>query len=958
LEKEFLYNNEKRDDQMCSYTDSQITRSILFFFLSISLVLFPSNLLQGQTNKSGRVTGRITDSKTGAPLPSASIIIAETEAGTVSNDRGYYMLRNVPPGTNTVRVSYIGFEKTDLEVVVESDRTVRLDVGLHTLKPSSYEGDEAELKLGLSRAYMEQSTSISHKYVMPAEQMEMFGDVNLVESIMRFPGTNSNYSVGEPSGLIIRGMNMNKNLVQLDGVAMVPTTIGDRGTGLDGLSDRMVSAVEIIRMPTADMPADALGGIVNLRTVQPVAGQSVLRLYTIGKYGAMSGKFGPRLALLYGGRIGKLGYTVQSEYQKAYYEQDRIDLQWQNTPDTPTVSQAIAAYDSRESERYGVSGRVQYDMNETSRFFVSGLYHNSEASYSIEEYRISPVEGTITRAGNNFNIENGLIELFPRIREESTSFYAVTAGGIQTFGTIGIDYSFSRLMSENSIDTDRTVEWRNGESGFAIENNNFGIPAFTFDGGSVYNADRYLFHRDTDETGQIDRMGYAGAINFEIPFSITRYINFDIKFGGQYRYQEKDRTAFRYMYENADTADVRLTDFAGMNTWSFIGNARLENGPKFDFTKWDPWFESNKGQFAFRTDRYNEFLLNENSVKETVLASYLMTTAHIGPTSITAGVRLEKTNGKYQGNVGERRNANEMVILQTDERETDYTDIFPSLHIRHNFTPNTVFRVAVAYGMKRPSFSDLIPRKEYNYITRRIYEGNPDLNPMKVIRGQLSVEHYFQQIGQVSAAFFFNEYKDFIYLREIIGWDPAFAGWRLLTPQNGELTQYFGTELTWQQSLTFLPGRLENLSIFSNFTYIVSRKSVEEPFIRTVQNPGLRPWELNFGLSYVYGGFAGLIITNHTESYLTDASILRFRNAVMDQYQSSTLTLDILLKQRIARFVQISINIKNILNTNYTDRYSIVGDEDDPYYTPDIPKFTTQYRESGIHGSVGLRVDL
>ena len=77
----------------------------------------------------GTLTGKVTDSETGDPLPGANVVVtsADVQTGAATNTSGEFSVRNLPAGTYTVIVSYIGYEKKVLtDVQVASARRKRL----------------------------------------------------------------------------------------------------------------------------------------------------------------------------------------------------------------------------------------------------------------------------------------------------------------------------------------------------------------------------------------------------------------------------------------------------------------------------------------------------------------------------------------------------------------------------------------------------------------------------------------------------------------------------------------------------------------------------------------------------------------------------------------------------------------------------------------------------------------
>lgn len=70
-----------------------------------------TNTIQG-TYTAGTVRGRVTDQK-GNPVAGASIIVKGTRTGTTTDNNGFYAI-NVPAGNNTITISSVGMETTEV----------------------------------------------------------------------------------------------------------------------------------------------------------------------------------------------------------------------------------------------------------------------------------------------------------------------------------------------------------------------------------------------------------------------------------------------------------------------------------------------------------------------------------------------------------------------------------------------------------------------------------------------------------------------------------------------------------------------------------------------------------------------------------------------------------------------------------------------------------------------------
>jgi hypothetical protein len=65
------------------------------------------------------------------PLEGANVILVGVPLGAITDATGHYTILNVPAGTYTVKVSYIGYAPTTVQnVAVSADKTTPLDVAL------------------------------------------------------------------------------------------------------------------------------------------------------------------------------------------------------------------------------------------------------------------------------------------------------------------------------------------------------------------------------------------------------------------------------------------------------------------------------------------------------------------------------------------------------------------------------------------------------------------------------------------------------------------------------------------------------------------------------------------------------------------------------------------------------------------------------------------------------------
>ncbi|BDX38749.1 SusC/RagA family TonB-linked outer membrane protein [Tenuifilaceae bacterium CYCD] len=103
-----------------------------------------------------RITGTVTSSEDGMPLPGVSVVVKGTTVGGATDANGKYEL-NVPTNAQTLSVSYIGYVAQDLEIagravidIVMVPETKQIDevivVAYGTAKKSSYTGSAGTVK--------------------------------------------------------------------------------------------------------------------------------------------------------------------------------------------------------------------------------------------------------------------------------------------------------------------------------------------------------------------------------------------------------------------------------------------------------------------------------------------------------------------------------------------------------------------------------------------------------------------------------------------------------------------------------------------------------------------------------------------------------------------------------------------------------------------------------------------
>src|SRR5438067_1788740 len=94
----------------------------LAVFSAIALCVVAPRPAAAQASIMGRVTAQ-----DGQPLDQARVLLVGTALSTTSGQDGRYALRNVPTGTQTVRVLHVGYREQKKATTVGPNATVGMD---------------------------------------------------------------------------------------------------------------------------------------------------------------------------------------------------------------------------------------------------------------------------------------------------------------------------------------------------------------------------------------------------------------------------------------------------------------------------------------------------------------------------------------------------------------------------------------------------------------------------------------------------------------------------------------------------------------------------------------------------------------------------------------------------------------------------------------------------------------
>jgi TonB-linked SusC/RagA family outer membrane protein len=241
----------------------------------------------------GRVEGSVIDARTRQPIAGASVFIHGTGIGAQTNDRGRFVLVNVPVGRREVRVRRIGFQTAGRAFEVPAGAVVQADFQINEAAVSL---DEVVVT-GTATTTRAKEVPTSTDIVSSA-QFERLPVQNAQDVLAgRVPSLMVQANSGQPGAggsVKIRGTNTitqaTDPLIYVDGVRIFNEVIranwGSR-TGLNPLQNinpEDIERVEIVKGAAATTlyGTEASGGVIQVFTKKGLAGRPIWNLGVTG----------------------------------------------------------------------------------------------------------------------------------------------------------------------------------------------------------------------------------------------------------------------------------------------------------------------------------------------------------------------------------------------------------------------------------------------------------------------------------------------------------------------------------------------------------------------------------------------------------------------------------------------------------------------------------------------------
>lgn len=491
----------------------------------------------------GAVTGRVYNPATGEYIRNAEVSVVGSQQSALSEDGGYYRIANAPAGEITIEVRYTGYDTQRAQITVSSGSTATKDFELAGSAMTAKKGDQVVTlaaftvsteREGNAKAIMEQKGAMNVKNVVATDSFGDIAEGNIGEFLKFMPGIQLDYVETDTRAARMGGLEARYGAVTLDGNSMANTSTGGFGGDsrqfeFEAVSLNNIETIEVNKTLSADMPADAPAGSINLRSKSALDRKGQRFNFNVGVIGnqyehtfsktprhddAAHAKTRPTVVFDYSNAFfgNKLGLALNGGSTSVFKEQFRHSVSYDYNSSqaiaagTPLITAINFKDGPKLTEKLSGGLKLDYEPFRGLRFTLSSsyTYFSDEIANRNLNFRVSAAQ---LGAGSNLTrvVANPVTSNGTRIEQTGSNGNKKTDTSNLAFGfvwrknslTLDAQTAYSRARQQNGGEHMGTVDQANLQLtriSYIAERPSVGSPEWTFTqtgGGSWFDLNNY-----------------------------------------------------------------------------------------------------------------------------------------------------------------------------------------------------------------------------------------------------------------------------------------------------------------------------------------------------------------------------------------------------------------------------------------------------------------------------------
>jgi iron complex outermembrane receptor protein len=444
----------------------------------MTVVLLIAWLTTSVFAQTATLRGKVTDKESGEVLPGANVVVtsANVQTGAATVVSGEFEVRNLPPGTYTVTVSFIGYEKkTMTEVVLAAGETTTLDV---SLTPTGIQVNP--ISVTASRRPEKVLEAPADVNILEASQIEARPVLTAAEHLKSIPAVDVVTSGLNTANVVVRGFNniFSGSLLSLvdNRIARVPS-LRVNAYQLVPMTNSDIERIEVVLGPgSALYGPNSASGVFHILTKSPFGSEGTTVNVGGGERSVFMGSF--RHAGSYNNKVGykfSFQYYQGNDFKTTDPAEPATIVKFLPTAQGP-IPQGGPVSNERDFdvERLSFEGRLDFKLsdeatavftggfNQASNIELTGLgaaqvidwkYGFTQARFN---YKNLFVQGFVnfSNAGDTFIRRTGQL-----IVDKSKLFVGQIQHGVELGENQRFTYGFDALLTRPN--TEGTINGRN-----------------------------------------------------------------------------------------------------------------------------------------------------------------------------------------------------------------------------------------------------------------------------------------------------------------------------------------------------------------------------------------------------------------------------------------------------------------------------------------------------------------
>nr|WP_293182010.1 TonB-dependent receptor [Nannocystis sp.] len=908
----------------------------------------------------GNVIGRMRDATSGSPLIGVNVTVVGTNFKTKTDIDGNFALP-LPPGTYQVRIWYDAYEGMTISgVVVGKDETVNVN---RELKPiagmTQTVAVTAEInKESAAGKLVERKKSVAARDMMSRDDIRKSGGGATSAVARRIVGSTI---VGDRF-LFVRGLGHRYGNTLFDGARLPSPDPNLRTVPLDIFPSGALSAINVQKTATPDVPADFAGASVQLESREApdkwslqidakfgINTQSSFRSGLTGDHfrgdNFATGNLQRNLSPLFNTAAPiRTGSTIDG---KQAFTPEQLEKFGESLPSLKTAVGRRMALPNMGGgiqvgntfkpwgTRLGFLAAVNYGNSTQTINETYKIYNTAGADFALNT-RNPDVDINGTKTTQNVQVsslgllkwrlnEHNRLSLVGMYTRDADNESRVLEGRLRTtcgeqaycrntrLRYIMRSVAFTRLGGKHEIPAAKgfTVEWF-GSYAQARQDDPL-LREMLFYRRDDAGPEDQNYNVDTNESGKfqffrlLDHVG-SGALDFTMPFKQWGQLDSRFKFGA---WAEAKRRTF----------GVRTLDFEPRGWMGALpsGTGNILNpstigggmpGGTEPFVIKEVTRPGGQDGYAGKQEIYAGY-----AMLDLPLVRWLR---------LVGGARLEANRIRV-----EPFDIFGQPVDPTANAQLKNLNVLPSANLIFAARKDMNVRLVGAQTVARPEFRELAPFVFTDFAGGFTVQGYSKLTQTKIWNADLRWEWFPSASEVVAVSVFYKHFESPI--ERMIATSP-----RLQTYRNARFANNLGVEVEGRKNLEFISKSLRDVSLGLNFAYIFSRVQISPPKEGDLLAPTSSQRYLEGQSPYVLNAFVGYDNersgTNVRALFNTFGKRIAFvgGNRLPDVYELPVHTLDVTLSQRVHKNLSLSFNAFNLLNWR---QRLVQGDNQDIFYS-------------------------